>query len=274
MVSVVIPTRNRRALLERAIQSVMNQTFTDWEIIVVDDASSDGTRLAMEQEKSDRLKYIRFENRAGGAAARNNGIKNAQGEFVAFLDDDDEWLPEKLNIQIECFKLNPQTGICYTGRSSVRKGKIISGLGKRYSFTFPESEDHFRAIMKDNFVGITSSVMVPRNILLSVNGFDENLPCFQDYDLFIRILKSWKAAGIDKPLVQYYLESDTQHVSFTRKNVIAALEYLLEKYKNEHHYPLLKKALRNIKLKKMIKSFGYAKEVIRNSFNEKDPTYS
>lgn len=268
IVSVIIPTKNRRALLERAIESVAKQTFTDWEIIVVDDASSDDTRQFMEESKLNRMIYIRSESGQGGAVSRNIGIKNASGELIAFLDDDDEWLPEKLSMQVKCFKDNPGLGICYTGRASVVKGKRITGLSKKYSFKLPEAADHFKAIMTDNFIGITSSVMIPKNILIDLNGFDENLACYQDYDLFIRILKNRKAAGIDEPLVKYYLENDVQHVSFTSENINSASEYILEKFKKEEYYPLLVKALRNIKLKKMIKSFDYAKEVIGNYFNK------
>jgi glycosyltransferase involved in cell wall biosynthesis len=188
VISVVIPTRNRNALLHRAIQSVLVQTFTDFEIIVVDDASTDQTRLIVKDIKDDRFHYINLENKSGGAKARNTGIENSKGEYVAFLDDDDEWLPEKLQKQIDCLYANTQTGICYTGRQTMGQNKLI-GFGKKYSFKYPPYEDHFRSIMSDNFIGITSSVIIPRNILIEVKGFDENLPCFQDYDLFIRILK-------------------------------------------------------------------------------------
>jgi len=266
--SVVIPTRNRCALLHRAIQSVLKQTFTDFEIILVDDASTDQTQLMVKDIKDDRIHYIHLEYKSGGAKARNTGIENSNGEYVAFLDDDDEWLPEKLRKQIDCLYANTQTGICYTGRQTMRQRKLI-GFGKRYSFKYPPYEDHFRSIMSDNFIGITSSVIIPRNILIEVKGFDENLPCFQDYDLFIRILKRWKAFGINEPLVRYYLGSNTEHVSFTREKVEFASKYLIEKYKNEESNPILRKAIRKINFKKMLKSFGYAAEVIKYSLFKK-----
>ena len=118
--------------------------------------------------------------------------------------------------------------------------------------------------MSDNFIGITSSVMIPSSVLKEVDGFDINLPCLQDYDLFIRILKHWKAIGIDEPLVRYNLGESKEHVSFTRENIDNASQYLLEKYKNEKEFILLKKAIRNINLKKMVKSFSYTKEVIKH----------
>ncbi|MCX6151906.1 MAG: glycosyltransferase family 2 protein [Ignavibacteriales bacterium] len=270
IVSVVIPTRNRCALLERAIQSVLKQSLTNLEIIVVDDSSSDQTQEIIEKLKDKRLKYFRLEKQSGGAVARNKGISFALGEYIAFLDDDDEWLPEKLQKQVDSLESNPLVGICYTGRRTIRKGLLIFGLSKKFSFKTAPDNNHFRSIMKDNFIGITSSVMIRRLILIEEKGFDEQLPCFQDYDLYIRILKHWKAKGIDEPLVNYYLEGNTKHVSLTKKNVSLATKYLLQKYKDEPYIDLLNKALRIINLKKMIKSVYYAREVLKfnlDSFN-------
>ena len=268
LISVVIPTRNRYALLDRAVKSVLIQTFSDFEILIVDDASSDETRNIIEKNKDERIRYIPLKKKSGGSKARNIGIENSKGEYVAFLDDDDEWLPEKLKKQVECFNTNTQIGICYTGRRIMRKGKI-TGLSKRYSFRYPPYEDHFRSIMSDNFIGVTSSVVIPRSVLIELKGFDENLPCLQDYDLFIRILKKLKACGVNEPLVRYYLGGNTEHVSFTRKNVEFASKYLIDKYKNDEFIALLKKAINKINMKKMVKSFGYARDVIQYSVSGK-----
>ncbi len=261
-ISVIIPTRNRLTLLKRAIKSVLAQTLNNIEIIVVDDCSTDGTENYIRNEKIDCLRYIRLEYKSGGAAARNSGIKEAKGKHIAFLDDDDEWLPDKLQKQLDCFGKNKDIGICYTGRRIIRNDDSIKGLARTYSFSHPSDEDHYRAIMKDNFVGVTSSVMIPRDILLQINGFDEKLPCYQDYELFIRILKNNKAAGINEPLVNYYIEKNVEHVSFTREKVFAGSKYLIEKYKDDPYGELLKKAIARINFKKMVKSYSFAKEVI------------
>jgi len=266
LVSVVIPTRNRIDLLVRSIHSVINQTFTDWEIIVVDDASTDATESIMSEKKSNQIHYFRLNQKSGGAVARNFGINNSNGELVAFLDDDDEWMPEKLQKQIDCMTQDKQLGICYTGRETIRKGNLIFGIGKNYSFKYPPKENQFKAIMSDNFIGITSSVMIPRTILKEINGFDESLPCLQDYDLYIRIMKKWNAAGINEPLVLYHLNGNIKHVSLTRKEIEFASGYILKKYENEQYYPILVKAIQRINIKKMIKSFVYTKEVIKDYF--------
>jgi O-antigen biosynthesis protein len=260
LMSVVIPTRNRCNMLVRAIDSVLSQSYTDWEIIIVDDASSDDTKQITGKFNNPKIRYIYISEKKGGAAARNIGINNSNGEFVAFLDDDDEWFPEKLAKQYEVFCKSPGIALCYTGKIIIRENKTFSGLSKKYSYKRPLSDDHYRAIMSDNFIGITSSVMIKKNVLLELNGFDENLPCYQDYELFIRILKNHKAEGIDEPLVHYHL-SEQAHVSLTRSNVVKAEKYLAEKYRDNPYYPLLKKGLRLINLKKMAKSFRYAREV-------------
>jgi glycosyltransferase involved in cell wall biosynthesis len=263
VVSIIIPTRNRLTLLERAIRSVLNQTFSDWEIIIIDDASSDDTRNFFAKNPEPNAHYFRLDKKSGGAFARNFGIEKAKAKYIAFLDDDDEWLPEKLEKQIECCEKNPGIGICYTGRVIINNKKFFFGLNKKYSFKYPDSGNHFRSIMSDNFIGITSSVMIPSTVLRNVNGFDVNLPCLQDYDLFIRILKDRKAIGLNEPLIRYHLGESKGHVSFTKENIDFASKYLLEKYKDEEYIAELKKAIRNINLKKMVKSFGYTIEVMK-----------
>jgi glycosyltransferase involved in cell wall biosynthesis len=261
-VSVIIPTRNRLALLKRAIKSVLLQTCKDMEIIIIDDCSTDGTGEYLANEQIPNFNYIKLVQKSGGAVARNHGIKEAKGKYIAFLDDDDEWLPDKLEKQIKCIEQNKNIGICYTGRKIISNDDSIKGLAKSYSFRYPPEENHYCAIMKDNFVGVTSSVLIPREILLQLNGFDEKLPCYQDYELFIRILKNYKAVGINEPLVNYYIEKNVEHVSFTREKVLIGSKYLLEKYKVDPYGKLLKKALLKINLKKMIKSYSFGKEVV------------
>ena len=256
LVSVIIPTRNRSSLLERALKSVTAQTYKDWEIIIIDDASSDGTENAVSVFQNGIIRYIRLSERKGGAVARNTGIKEAKGEFIAFLDDDDEWLPEKLEKQMNVILRDNSIALCYTGRQIKKEGNNFFGFSKKYSFHLPASDDHFKSIMTDNFVGPSSSVLIKKEVLDSAGGFDENLPCYQDYELFIRILRNGKAYGINEGLVNYYIGRE-EHVSLARENVIKAEGYLTKKYSNELYFPLLKKALKRINRMKMLKSYRY-----------------
>jgi len=263
LISVIIPTRNRAELLERAIKSVLNQTHRNLELLIIDDASVDNTRTIIEKYSDQKIKYYRLEERKGGAVARNKGIMNSTGTYIAFLDDDDEWMPEKLEKQICLLEKHAEAALCYTGRKIVREGGWLTGFSKKYSFSLPATDDQFKEIMSDNFIGVTSSVLVKREVLTELNGFDENLPAYQDYDLFIRILKKCKSCGIDEPLVIYHLEK-INRVSLTRESIIEAEKLLEEKYKDEPYLPLLKRAFKRINRKKMLKSFNYAAEVIRN----------
>ena len=116
-VSIILPTYNRAHIIEKAIQSVLNQTYQDFEIIIIDDGSKDDTKKIIRgfQEKDNRIKYIRFEENKGAAAARNAGIKMSKGEYITFQDSDDEWLPEKLEKQMKIIETSSENIVVYCG---------------------------------------------------------------------------------------------------------------------------------------------------------------
>ena len=117
IVSIIIPTFNRAGMIHRAIESIKLQTFNDWELIVVDDASTDSTEEIIQTYMRDdqRIRYIKHEKNQGGSAARNSGIKNSKGSYIALLDDDDRWYPEKLRLQYDYLQNYPETGLVYSG---------------------------------------------------------------------------------------------------------------------------------------------------------------
>src|SRR5215471_7855638 len=128
-VSVIIPTHNRAEFLRSAITSVLNQTYQDFEIIVVDDASTDKTPEVVASFHDGKIKYIRHDANKGDAGSRNTGIRNSSGDFLAFLDDDDEWLPEKLQMQVGLLRNSRvKVGGVYTGSLRIDKttGKILA----------------------------------------------------------------------------------------------------------------------------------------------------
>ncbi|MDO5576398.1 MAG: glycosyltransferase family 2 protein, partial [Fibrobacter sp.] len=124
-VSVIIPSYNRKSVLERAINSVLSQTFTDYELIVVDDGSDDGT-CDLEIIKSEKVKFYRFQVNCGVSRARNFGVSNSAGKWVAFLDSDDEWMPQKLEKQLWWIKNNPEYRIVQTNETWIRNGKKVN----------------------------------------------------------------------------------------------------------------------------------------------------
>ena len=223
-VSVIIPTYNRAHLLGQAIQSVLDQTYQNFEIIVVDDGSANNTEEIVKVFNDPRICYIRHEKNRGGSAARNTGIKAARGEYIAFLDSDDEWLPEKLEKQLKVFKdQDLRAGVVYT------RFIVINENG---DFKITHFLLHQGYILKEllisNCVGTTSTVMVKRECFEKVGGFDENLPSCQDWDMWIRIAKHYTFKRISKPLVKYTLHQ--KQISNNFEAVWRGHMAIMEKY--------------------------------------------
>jgi len=258
LVSVIIPTCDRPLLVVRAIQSVLRQSYSDREIIVIDDASAGDTQQQVAACAGDRVRYIRLEARSGANAARNRGIAEAKGDFIAFLDDDDTWEPDKLAEQVRALS---ETGpaLCYTGKN------VINAKGERcgYSFHPPRYSDHCRSIMHTNFIGSTSSVIMPAWCFAGVGLFDERLSAFQDYDLYIRFLKTYRVVGINKPLVRYLEDAHTGKTTLNAEKCVASARYLLAKYRAESHYRLLMRALVIIFIRRSLRAPRFGVDVMR-----------
>lgn len=225
-VSVIIPTYNRAHLVGRAIQSVLNQTYNDFELIIVDDGSTDNIDDIIKdfQKKEKRIKYIRHEKNRGGSAARNTGIKASRGEYIAFLDSDDEWLKEKLKRQIKVFKnASSEVGVVYTGFLVIdeRSNEI-----KRI-FTPKKRGYIYKDLLFEVCVGTCSTLVIKKECFNQVGMFDEKLPAHQDWDLEIRISKYYKYNFIKTPLVKYYLHTIQISKNFNAK--ITSLYTVLEK---------------------------------------------
>lgn len=194
-VSVIIPTFNRADKVVRAISSVLDQTFTDFEIIVIDDGSTDRTKQAVARF-NDRIKYIGHAANFGVSTARNTGIENSSAPFIAFLDSDDHWLPEKLAAQMRFFDTNPEAQVCQTEEIWIRKGRRVNPRKKHLK----PSGDIFAPSLKLCLVS-PSAVMLRRSLLEKVGLFDENLPVCEDYDLWLRIACRHPVYLIEQPLI-------------------------------------------------------------------------
>lgn len=191
LVSAIVPTHNRAQLVVRAIRSIMAQTYENIEIIVVDDASTDDTRSAVEQLGGARVTYLRHDKNRGGSAARNTGIRHAQGAYIAFLDDDDEWEPTKTTEQLAA--LQGRDAVLCTISSGLDDG-VNHGVAKTITLDDLRHGNHT--------AGGTAVLMAKANVLKETL-FDEGLPRYQDWDLFIRIGLKYEMAYLDKPLVRY-----------------------------------------------------------------------
>jgi glycosyltransferase involved in cell wall biosynthesis len=179
-VSVVIPTYNRSASLRRALGSVYAQTLSPDEVIVVDDGSTDDTPAWVESDYSG-VKYLR-QPHSGVSAARNRGIAAATGEWIAFLDSDDEWQPEKLERQMAALSEEPEYHLCHTNEVWIRRGRRVNE-GKRHE----KSGGWIFQRCLQLCVVSPSAVVVRRALLEKLGGFDESFPVCEDYDLWLRL---------------------------------------------------------------------------------------
>jgi glycosyltransferase involved in cell wall biosynthesis len=202
LVSVIIPTLDRPEFLRAALRSVLGQLVEDLEVLVIDDGSATSVLPLLDALNDSRIRYFRHESNRGEAAARNTGILNAQGAYVAFLDDDDEWLPEKLRLQLELFGQgsgSDKVGCVYGGYVSIRArdGQVLS----RHVPT--RRGDLSRVLWRRNVLGTPSTVMIRRECLERVGLFDENIAFGVDYDLWIRVAQEYRFDFVPDIVARY-----------------------------------------------------------------------
>ncbi len=209
-VTVIIPTHNREELVGRAVRGVLAQTLSDLEVILVDDASADGTPAAIAQLDDPRLQFVRLAKNRGQSRALNEGIHRALGEWVAFLDDDDEWLPDKLDVQLARVSEVPDASAVYC-RCFLQTS---DGLRSPRSHDAMPEGDITNDLLRRGFPMTPSAYVVRRGALLEVGGFDEALPASQDLDLWLRLSQAGhRFTSVPEPYVIYHAEHDKPGVS-------------------------------------------------------------
>jgi glycosyltransferase involved in cell wall biosynthesis len=227
-VSIIVPTYNRGQLIARSVKSVLNQTYRDFELIIVDDASTDNTEEVVSSFNDKRIRYIRHEENRGEAAARNTGIKAARCNYIAYQDSDDEWFPEKLAKQMELLKdASPEVGVIYTGfwkTENHRKTYIP------FSWVNQKNGDIHKELLKGNFIG-SPVVLIKKDCFNRVGLFDERLCNLVDWEMWLRISKQYHFRCVDEPLVIAHY--DSANVSDNPDSLIDALELVLEKNRDE-----------------------------------------
>lgn len=229
IVSIIVPTYNRAEVLGRALQSLAMQTFRDFEILLIDDGSTDGTKTAvdmfLEQNPTIPLFYIRLDRNRGAAYARNEGVRRARGSFIAFQDSDDRWHPEKLEKQILHFRrVSEKIGVVYCALLRI-------GAEKEYMVpdrTIPVKEgDVMKVLVQGNFIPLPAAVV--RKECFTIAGlFDEDLPCLQDWELWLRIAQTYHFHYLDETLVFSYFSSDS--ICLHSHNLTVALQHILKKH--------------------------------------------
>jgi glycosyltransferase involved in cell wall biosynthesis len=228
LVSVVIPAYNRAKVLYFSLDSVVSQTYKNLEIIVVDDASNDDTAgiVAMYIKKDSRVRYVKHENNKGGSAARNTGIECSNGEFIAFLDSDDAWYPKKIETQLRIFTENPSLEIIF---SSSDETKYPSNTLIRRRII--KNSTPLKDLYKENIFGTTSSVICRATLLREIGGFDTSLKSAQDWDVYLRAVKSNNYFSVETPLLNHTEPefNDKVRISSNRSSLISGLITILSK---------------------------------------------
>ncbi len=232
-VSVIIPTHNRAELVVRAIKSVLGQTYSDLECIVVDDASTDDTAQQVRQINDSRLVYIRHEKNRHASAARNTGISKARGDFIAFLDDDDEWLPAKLEKQVSLLQSLPQSvGMVYCWMDYYdQSGTVVSKHHPVYKGAV------FEHVLDVQRIGGCPTLLLRRDVIKKVEGFDETLLRGNDGDFTRRVCREYEVDYIPEALVKVYVGYGGDRISLNNRqgllNAIHGKKTRLTKFKED-----------------------------------------
>ena len=233
LVSVIMPTYNHAQFIGDAIESVINQTWQTWEMLIIDDGSTDNTKSVVQSyvSKDSRIKYFALGQNSGRAAvARNYGINNSKGKYVAFLDSDDMWKPTKIEKQIELLENDDNIFMVYSRYIVIKNGIFLRILPKRKKLR--AGNVFVSLFLSNNFIG-TSSVLLRNNLKENNYLFDTDLglKAIEDFALWLKIAKNKHIAYIDEPLVVY-----REHVSNTSigiKSYLLRYLQLIKKYRHD-----------------------------------------
>jgi len=238
-VSIIIPTYNRADSVTQSIDSVLEQTYDNLELIIVDDCSTDNTEAVVRSYDDSRIRYIRHEENRGGSAARNTGIQAAKGNYFAFLDSDDEWLPEKLEAQIACLKSRSEDWVavyCDLVKQRSGLGGKMRGILNR-AFTDYQGaeggEELIEYILTMRFpIGAGSTLLVRGDVVQEMGGFDESFQRHQDWEFLIRLLQLGKLAYLDEKLVRLHGTGppDAEKLEDVKKHFFDTFSDLIEEY--------------------------------------------
>lgn len=222
-----MPAYNSAKFLPDSIESILSQTYQPYEIIIVDDGSTDNTKEVISRFIQ-RIKYIRLEQNRGAPAARNIGIQSAQGKYIAFIDADDIWMPEKLQVNVEYLETHSEVGMIYSKHINIdEEGNFFSDASKKQ---LPSGNIFLRLFSQENFI-VTPSVVIREEIFKTIGLFDEQLFNCQDWDMWLRIAFYFPVAGINKPLLK--CRRNPRSLSKNRNNVLKYQKAVIDKMYNE-----------------------------------------
>jgi len=237
LISAIVTTQNRADLLQRALESVVAQSYENLELIVVDDGSEDETPQVIRQyEKKIKLTYLRNETPMGACAARNKGISASNGEYIAGLDDDDEWHPERISLLYKNY--SPEYSFI-TSDVKIVRGSTAHIWKKKKVINLND-------LLYSNQVG--NQVLVKKSRILEVDGFDESLTAAQDYDLWLRLCKAFgPVRNVQKPLQTVYEDPHRTRISTTKSKKMKGYLSVYIKHRDRMNYAQRKYQLYNIR---------------------------
>lgn len=228
IISVVVTTYNHELYIEKTINSVLKQKFNNYEIVVVDDGSIDGTGNILRKYK-DKIKLITQKN-SGVASSRNTGVEHARGELIAFLDGDDIWHEDKLKLQVEGFNKHPETGlVAVDGVQYADDLNSFGSLIKLRNFNKFNKEDiiyenFFKELLRQQFIVTVSQVMIPAAVLKDIGKSDVALKVASDYDLYLRISKKHRFTIVNKKLVFWRYHENSTSGKFKYRSIVYGRE--------------------------------------------------
>lgn len=217
MISVIIPVYNREKTIKRAIMSVLNQSYRDMELIVIDDGSTDNSANVIQEIRDERLKYV-YQPNQGACAARNHGIDIAKGDYIAFHDSDDIWLPEKLKIQYEALLANKADVIFCK----------MADIGTYGTVDIPKKLKEGFLSDKCSLINIGTQSILGRRCVFSECRFDNDMPRLQDFELLYRIVKKYSVYYLDTVLVEYYTGDNS--ISSSGQKFVRSVYMLRQKH--------------------------------------------
>ncbi|MBD0262644.1 MAG: glycosyltransferase [Tolypothrix sp. Co-bin9] len=223
-ISVIIPAYNCEKTIQKTIKSVLNQTFANFELIIINDASQDSTLNIISQIADSRIQIFSYSH-AGGNVSRNRGIKHSVGEFVSFLDADDLWTPDKLMSQYKALQENLEAAVAYSWTDYIDENGELLLFGTH----FTANGDVYENLLVTNFLENGSNPLIRRKALIELNGFDESLVAAQDWDMWLRLARKFNFVAVPSVQILYRVSANSLSSNLARQEK-ACLQVLDKAY--------------------------------------------